>query len=140
MRLIKREGIDTIYPYDLYRIEGCIRTLVHRPINYSIFILPLTFISCFILKISTVLGFSIYHILLILGTIMRVKFYHGETADYKVTVIPLFIVGWLMKLPFEALYITPLLWHWKRGGAIFDLIVDIIFIGGVLKLRFDGLV
>ena len=113
MKLVKREGIDTIYPYDLYRMEGCIGTSVHRPINYSVVILPITFILCFILKISTILGFSIYYLLLILGTIMRVKFFCGEKADYKVTIIPLFIVGWLMKLPFEALYITPVLWYWQ---------------------------
>ena len=29
MKLVKREGIDTIYPYDLYRMEGCIGTSVH---------------------------------------------------------------------------------------------------------------
>lgn len=134
MRLIKQEGIDIVYPYDIYRMKGCIGTSIHKPINYSIFILPI-FIICFLL-----FGFSIYHLLLILGTIMRVKFFYGEKADYKVTIISLFIVGWLMKLPFEALYITPVLWYWKRGGAIFDLVVDVIFIGMVLKLRFDGLV
>lgn len=127
MRLVKCEGVDKIEPYDVYRPEGCLGTEIYKPLNISPIITGIVFIGAMIIQIDW--SYKLYAILLFIGTALRWRFLYTKESSLKISVVTFLIVGWLMMMPLEALYITPILWYWKRRESYIDILTDIMFIG-----------
>lgn len=124
MRLIKREGTDTILPYDTYRPLGSIAVEIHKPLNITLGIIGITYVSrllfgCAVSDLS-------YMAMLIAGTVYRWMFLYNNNCSIKFQMIVCVLAGWFFASPLEVIYIAPLLWYYKKRDAWLDIILDII--------------